>query len=108
MKSENPSLTAVPICGPRETVEDQIPPVGQREFMMTKNVLLAVALVSVALWSGCATGGGGHTGGNITVKVSSAEGNQIGVTLTAQLTAVVANTGNQSVTWTLTQSSKPC
>ena len=30
--------------------------------MMMKKVLFAVTLLSVALWTGCATGGGGHTG----------------------------------------------
>src|SRR4051794_40874573 len=42
---------------------------GSRDFIMMKNVLLTLTLMSVALWTGCATGGGGHTGGNIVVTV---------------------------------------
>jgi len=74
--------------------------------MMMKNVLFAVALLSVALWTGCATGGGGHTGGNIQVTVSTTPANQnvVGVTLTVQFTATVTNTDNKAVTWSLTQS----
>ena len=43
--------------------------------MMMKNVLFAVTLLSVALWSGCATGGGGHAADKITVTVSKSDGN---------------------------------
>ena len=76
--------------------------------MMMKKVLFAVTVLSVALWTGCATGGSGHTGDNITVTVSSSQGNLAGVTLTLQLTAVVKNTSDQAVTWTLTQSGTAC
>ena len=74
--------------------------------MMMKNLLFAVALLSVALWTGCATGGSGHTGGNIEVTVNTTPANQnvVGVTLTVQFTATVTNTDNKAVTWSLTQS----
>jgi len=58
--------------------------------MMMKNLLFAVALLSAALWTGCATGGGGHTGGNIQVTVSTPlNQNAVGVTLTLQFSAKV-------------------
>jgi hypothetical protein len=76
---------------------------------MMKTVLFAVALLSVAFWSGCATGGGGHTGGNITVTISSPQGqNVVGVTLTVQFSAVVSHTDNQAVTWSLKQNGGAC
>jgi len=72
---------------------------------MMKNLLFVVALLSVALWTGCATGGGGHTGAKITVTVSTPQNqNVVGVTLTLQFTAVVSGTDNTAVTWSLTQS----
>ncbi len=78
-------------------------------MMKMKNVMGAVALLGVALWTGCATGGGGHTGGNITVKLTTANNqNIVGVTLTLQLTATVSNTDNKAVTWALTQSGVDC
>ena len=69
--------------------------------MMMKNLLFAVALLSVALWTGCATGGSGHTKG-IQVTVASA-GNAavVGVTLTLQFTATVTGTDNHAVTWSV-------
>ncbi|MBI3478146.1 MAG: hypothetical protein HY010_20625 [Acidobacteria bacterium] len=76
---------------------------------MMKTALFAVTLLSVALWSGCATGGGGHTGGNIIVKVTAPLGqNIVGVTLTLQLSADVKNTDNKGVTWTVTQNGGAC
>jgi hypothetical protein len=69
---------------------------------MIKNRLLVLTLMSVALWTGCATGGGGHTGGNITVKVAAST-NFVPVTLTDQFTATVEGTSDHAVTWTLTQ-----
>ena len=74
--------------------------------MMMKNLLIAVALLSVTLWTGCATGGGGHTGGNIQVTVNTTPANQsvVAVTLTVQFTATVTNVNSQAVTWSLTQS----
>ncbi len=77
--------------------------------MMIKNVLFAVALLSVALCAGCATGGGGHTGAQITVTVSAPQGqNVVGVTLTLQFTAKVTGTDNTAVTWSLDQSGVAC
>ncbi len=78
--------------------------------MMMKNVLFAVALLSVALWAGCATGGGGHTGAQIQVTISTNPPNQsvVGVTLTVQFTAVVTHVNSQAVTWSLTQSGTAC
>jgi hypothetical protein len=75
---------------------------GSRDFIMMKNVLLALTLMSVALWTGCATGGGGHTGGNIHVTVTS-ETNFVAVTLTDQFTATVEGTSDHAVTWSLAQ-----
>ena len=74
--------------------------------MMMKHLLFAVALLSVALWTGCATGGGGHTGGNIVVTVSTTPAGQsvVGVTLAVQFTATVTHVTSQAVTWSLTQS----
>ncbi|HEY1401946.1 MAG TPA: hypothetical protein VF953_10180 [Terriglobales bacterium] len=71
--------------------------------MMMKNLLFAVALLSVALWTGCATGGGGHTGGNIVVTVNTNPANQnvVAITLTVQFTASVSGTDNQAVTWSV-------
>ena len=66
-----------------------------------KNLLFAAALLSVALWTGCATGGSGHSKG-IQVTVASA-GNAVvvGVTLTLQFTATVTGTDNHAVTWSV-------
>ena len=75
---------------------------------MMKKALFAVALLSVALWSGCATGGGGHTGGRIQVALSPGGPQFVGVTLTLSLTATVTNTDSTAVTWTLTQSGAAC
>ena len=73
---------------------------------MMKNVLFAVTLLSVALWSGCATGGGGHTGDKITVTVNTNPKDQanVAVTLTVQYVATVTGTSDTVVTWSLTQS----
>src|SRR3989442_1056884 len=70
--------------------------------MMMKNLLFAVALLSVALWTGCATGGSGHTKG-IQVTVASA-GNAVvvGVTLTLQFTATaLPDAAPQTFNWSL-------
>src|SRR3954470_19772185 len=76
---------------------------GSRDFIMMKNVLLALTLMSVALWTGCATGGGGHTGGNIVVTVDTTPSGQhfAGVTLTVQFKATVTGTSDQAVTWSV-------
>src|SRR6267143_1606228 len=78
--------------------------------MMMKSLLFAVALLSVGLWSGCATGGGGHTGATITVTVDTNPTKipNVGVTLTVQFTAKVTGTDNTAVTWSLTQSGTAC
>jgi hypothetical protein len=78
--------------------------------MMTKNALFAVALLSLALCAGCATGGGGHSGDQIQVKVNTNPPNQsvVGVTLTVQFTATVTGTSNTAVTWSLTQNGTAC
>jgi len=68
-----------------------------------KNVLFALTLMSVSLWTGCATGGSGHTGGDIVVSVTAAS-DFVAVTLTDQFTAKVTPAGtDQTVTWSLTQ-----
>jgi len=74
--------------------------------MMMKNYLFAVALLSVAVCAGCATGGGGHTGGNIVVTVDTNPKGQdvVAVTLTVQFVATVTHVNDQSVTWSRTQS----
>ena len=75
--------------------------------MMKKSGLLAAALLSVALWTGCATGGGGHTGAQITVTIKSVPAS-IGVTLTAPFTAKVEGTTNTAVTWSLSYKGASC
>jgi hypothetical protein len=72
----------------------------QRDVVMIKNLLFAVALLSLALAGGCAKGGNG--GGNgIVVKVSDGEVSQVGVNLSITFTAVVTGTSNTAVAWTL-------
>ncbi len=79
--------------------------------MMTKNFLFAAALMSLALASGCATGGKGP-GAPITIKVNGTIAVAY-VTQTTTFTADVSNTSNTAVTWSLsgtacTGSSNPC
>src|SRR5438270_7641068 len=78
--------------------------------MMMKSLLFAMALLSVAFWAGCATGGGGHTGAQIAVVVNTNPPNQpvVGVSLTLQFTATVTGTDDHSVTWSLSQSGTAC
>ena len=66
---------------------------------MIKNLLFAAALLSLALASGCATGGKGP-GPAITVKVNGTVAVAY-VTQTVTFTATVSNTSNQAVTWSL-------
>jgi hypothetical protein len=75
--------------------------------MMMKNLLFVLALVTVALCAGCATGGGGNGGG---VQVSVADGNvaQVAVTLTVQFTATVTGTSNHAVSWSVRQNGANC
>ena len=72
-----------------------------RIFMTKKKVLAVVSLLSVALWSGCATGGSGHTGSQIHVTVNTNPSGQgfVGVNLTVQFTATVTGTTDTAVTW---------
>lgn len=67
---------------------------------MTKNLVAVVVLLSVALWTGCATGGGGHSKG-VTVTVSSGGVSVLAVTLTTQFTATVVGSDNHAVTWSV-------
>ncbi len=66
---------------------------------MIKRFLFAAALLSLALASGCATGGKGP-GPAITVKVNGTVAVAY-VTQTVTFTATVSNTSNQAVTWSL-------
>src|ERR1700704_2034769 len=95
------------ITGPQTCVKKHLP---KRDFTMTKNVLFAVALLSVALWSGCATGGGGHTGAPIAVSVDSnpSQGPSLGVNLTVPFVATVTGTDNKAVTWSLSYKGASC
>lgn len=65
---------------------------------MTKTFVAVVALLGVALWTGCATGGGGHT---MHITLASSQGKVIAVTLTSQFTATVTGTDNHAVTWSV-------
>lgn len=67
---------------------------------MTKNLVAVAVLLSVALWTGCATGGGGHSKG-VTVTVSSGGVSVLAVTLTTQFTATVVGSDNHTVTWSV-------
>ena len=107
-EKESLEWTGVRICGPGVVQDEFLPDLGQdlsqkRDFMIMKNLFFAVALLSVALWAGCATGGGGHTGGNIQVTVNTTPANQnvVAITLTVQFTADVTGTDNHTVTWSV-------
>jgi hypothetical protein len=69
--------------------------------MMMKNLLFVVALLTVALWTGCATGGGGHTQGIQVTVASDGNATVVAVTLTLQFTATVTGTDNHAVTWSV-------
>jgi len=76
---------------------------------MTKNYLFAVALVSVALWTGCAKG----LGSTPSVSVSDNNISVVYPTQKVQLTATVTGTNNTAVNWSLsgkscTGSGNPC
>ena len=84
-----------------------------RDSMMTKNYLFAAALVSVALWTGCAKG----LGSTPSVTVHNDNGKDdislVYVTQRVQFTATVTGTNNTAVTWSLagkacTGSPNPC
>jgi len=78
--------------------------------MMTKKLWVAVSLLSVALSTGCATGGSGHSGAEIKVTVNTNPANQpnVGVMLTVQFVATVEGTDNHAVTWSLNQNGVAC
>ena len=76
---------------------------------MTKHCLFAAALVSVALWTGCAKG----LGSTPSVTVSDGNITVVPVTQTVQFTATVTGTTNTAVNWSLsgkacTGSGNPC
>lgn len=76
---------------------------------MTKNHLFAVALVSVALWTGCAKG----LGSTPSVSVSDNNISVVYPTQKVQFTATVTGTNNMAVNWSLsgkscTGSGNPC
>src|SRR5258708_18955292 len=77
---------------------------------MMKNLCFAVALLGVALWTGCATGGGGHAGANIAVCVDSvpSQAASVGVNLTVQFKATVTGTERPAVTWSLSYQGASC
>ena len=69
---------------------------------MIKNLLLSVALLSLALAVGCAKGGNG-AGNGIIVTISTATPIAAAyVTQSIQFTATVTGTGNTAVAWTIT------
>ena len=76
---------------------------------MTKYVLFAVALVSVALWTGCAKG----LGSTPSVTVTSGNISVVYLTQTVQFAAKVTGTSNTAVNWSVsgnacTGSGNPC
>jgi len=79
--------------------------------MMIKNFLFAAALLSLALASGCATGGSGPCAVNCP-SISIDDGSQAaaGLNLTIQLTATVKNTSQTAVNWAIQPAScgAPC
>jgi len=76
---------------------------------MTKNCLFAAALVSVALWTGCAKG----LGSTPSVTVSDGNLSVVFLTQTVQFTAKVTGPNNTAVSWSVsgpacTGSGNPC
>jgi hypothetical protein len=68
-----------------------------REITMTKNCIFGLALISIALSTGCAKG----LGSTPSVTVSDGNVSVLGVTMTVQFTATVTGTNNPAVTWRL-------
>ena len=70
---------------------------------MMKNCLLAVALLSLALASGCAKGGNGAVPLPVTITVTANDvsANAIYPTQSVTLAANVTNSPNTAVTWSL-------
>ena len=79
---------------------------GSGDWIMIKNSLFAVALVSLALANGCAKGGNGTGPPPATVDVSitspsNVSASAIYLTQTVTLTATVSNSTKTAVTWSL-------
>jgi hypothetical protein len=77
-----------------------------RDWIMIKNSLFAVALVSLALANGCAKGGNGTGPPPATVDVSITSPSNVSAsaiypTQTVTLTAAVSNSTKTAVTWSL-------
>jgi len=77
-----------------------------RDWIMIKNSLFAVALVSLALANGCAKGGNGTGPPPATVDVSITSPSNVSAsaiypTQTVTLTATVSNSTKTAVTWSL-------
>jgi hypothetical protein len=83
----------------RQVQEESI----QRDPIMVKNCLLAVALLSLALASGCAKGGNGAVPLPVTITVTANDvnANAIYPTQSVTLAATVANSTATAVTWSL-------
>ncbi len=77
----------------------------QRDLVMIKKLLFAMALLSLTLASGCAKGGNG-AGNGIVIKVTDGNISVVGVNLSVSFKAEVTGTTNTSVAWTL--SGKAC
>jgi len=78
---------------------------------MTKNCLLAVALVSLALAAGCAKGGNGIVPPPIVISVTTPSGiNALAIYATQSLTitATVTNSTTTAVTWALSGTGLTC
>ncbi|MBZ5656602.1 MAG: hypothetical protein LAO56_15145 [Acidobacteriia bacterium] len=78
---------------------------------MTKYCLFAVALVSVAFWTGCAKGLGSTP--SVTVSTNPPNQSVVGANQTLQFVATVTGTSNTAVNWSLagtacTGSGNPC
>ena len=76
----------------------------KRDRVMIKKLLFAVALLSLALASGCAKGGNG-AGNGIKIVINDNSVAAAGLGLTIQFTATVTGTSNPNVAWTLNGSS---
>jgi len=74
---------------------------------MIKSFLAVAMLLSAVLWTGCATGGGGHTGHNIVVTVDTSPSNKqlLGASLTVQFVAKVTGTADTAVNWSVSGAS---
>jgi hypothetical protein len=75
----------------------------QRELIMKNNCLFAVALLSLALASGCAKGGNGVVPPTPSVSITTGDVSPLAIYPTQSLTftATVSNSTNTAVTWSL-------